>query len=99
MVSMGQLLTFGFAAFILIAIPGPSVVFTVGRALAYGRGVALATVVGNSCGLLLVLALVSFGLGALVQESITVFPSSRWPAPRTSSGWACKPSGTGAGST
>ncbi len=73
MVSIEQLLAFGVAALVLIAIPGPSVVFTVGRALAYGRGVALATVVGNSCGLLLVLVLVALGLGAVVQESIAVF--------------------------
>ena len=48
MVSTEQLLAFGVAAFVLIAIPGPSVVFMIGRALAYGRGVALATVLGNA---------------------------------------------------
>jgi threonine/homoserine/homoserine lactone efflux protein len=73
MVSTEQLLAFGIAAAVLIAIPGPSVVFVVGRALAYGRGVALATVVGNSLGLLVVLALVAVGLGVVVQESIAVF--------------------------
>ena len=73
MVTLEQILTFGVAALILIAIPGPSVVFVVGRALAYGRGVALATVLGNSLGLLLVLALVALGLGVVVQDSIIVF--------------------------
>ncbi|NUR07191.1 MAG: LysE family translocator [Nocardioidaceae bacterium] len=73
MVSLDQLLAFGVAALILIAIPGPSVVFTVSRALAYGRPVALSTVVGNSLGLLVVLVLVAFGLGVVVRESITVF--------------------------
>jgi len=73
MVSLDQFLAFGVAALILIAIPGPSVVFTVGRALAYGRAVALSTVLGNSLGLLCVLALVAFGLGVVVRESITVF--------------------------
>jgi len=72
-VSVEQLLAFGVAAFILIAIPGPSVVFVVGRALAYGRSVALATVVGNSLGLLLIATLVAFGLGVVVQSSIVVF--------------------------
>ena len=57
----------------LIVIPGPSVVFTVGRALAYGRGVALATVLGNSLGLLVVLVLVAFGLSVVVRESVVVF--------------------------
>ena len=73
MVSLEQVLAFGVAAFILIAIPGPSVVFVIGRALAYGRGVALASVVGNSLGLLLVMVLVALGLGVVVAESIAVF--------------------------
>jgi threonine/homoserine/homoserine lactone efflux protein len=67
------MLAFGVAALILIAIPGPSVVFTIGRALAYGRVVALLTVVGNSFGLLVIVALVALGLGVVVQESVEVF--------------------------
>jgi threonine/homoserine/homoserine lactone efflux protein len=73
MVSTEQLLAFGLAALVLIAIPGPSVVFVIGRALAYGRGVALSTVVGNSLGLLVVMILVAVGLGVVVQESVAVF--------------------------
>ncbi len=73
MISVDQLLGFGVAALILIAIPGPSVVFVIGRALAYGRGVALASVAGNSLGLLTIVVLVAFGLGVVVQESIVVF--------------------------
>jgi threonine/homoserine/homoserine lactone efflux protein len=73
MITVDQLLGFGVAALILIAIPGPSVVFVIGRALAYGRGVALASVAGNSLGLLTIVVLVAFGLGVIVQESIVVF--------------------------
>ena len=73
MITLDQLLGFGIAALILIAIPGPSVVFTIGRALAYGRAVALATVVGNSIGLLVIVAFVALGLGVVVQESIEVY--------------------------
>lgn len=73
MISVDQILAFGLAAFIIIVIPGPSVVFTVGRALAYGRGVALATVVGNTLGLVTIVVLVALGLGVIVQESILVF--------------------------
>lgn len=73
MISVDQILTFGLAAFIIIVIPGPSVVFTIGRALAYGRGVALATVVGNTLGLVTIVVLVALGLGVVVQESILVF--------------------------
>ena len=47
LVSPEQVLAFGIAAFVIIAIPGPSVLFVVGRALTYGRTVALTSVVGN----------------------------------------------------
>jgi threonine/homoserine/homoserine lactone efflux protein len=73
MITVDQILGFGVAALILIAIPGPSVVFTIGRALAYGRAVALATVVGNSIGLLVIVVLVALGLGVVVQESIEAY--------------------------
>jgi threonine/homoserine/homoserine lactone efflux protein len=72
-VGADQLVTFGIAAAILIAIPGPSVVFVIGRALSYGRPVALASVAGNTMGLLVIVALVSVGLGVVVAESIVVF--------------------------
>ena len=73
MVTMHQVIAFGLVALVLIAIPGPSVVFTVGRALTYGRTVALTTVVGNSLGLLAALVLVSLGLGDLVATSDAAF--------------------------
>ena len=73
MITAHQALAFGVAALILIAIPGPSVVFVIGRALAYGRATSLATVVGNSVGLVLVMVLVALGLGAVVAESLLVF--------------------------
>ena len=73
MISTDQFLTFGLAAFIIIVIPGPSVVFVVGRALAYGRRVALASVIGNTLGLITIVVLVAAGLGVVVQESIVVF--------------------------
>jgi threonine/homoserine/homoserine lactone efflux protein len=72
-VGLDQVLGFGLAAFVLIVIPGPSVVFTVGRAVTYGQRVAMATVAGNTTGLFLVMTLVSVGLGAVVAESIVVF--------------------------
>jgi threonine/homoserine/homoserine lactone efflux protein len=72
-ITVDQVLTFGLAALIIIVIPGPSVVFTIGRALAYGRRVALATVAGNTLGLITIVALVALGLGVVVEESIVVF--------------------------
>ena len=73
MITLEQALGFGVAAFILIAIPGPSVMFAVGRALTYGRAVALASVAGNTLGLVTIVLLVALGLGVVVQESIVVF--------------------------
>jgi threonine/homoserine/homoserine lactone efflux protein len=73
MVTMHQVIAFGLVALVVIAIPGPSVVFTIGRALSYGRSVALTTVVGNSLGLLTALVLVVLGLGGLVATSDLVF--------------------------
>jgi threonine/homoserine/homoserine lactone efflux protein len=68
-----QLLAFGIAAAILIVIPGPSVIFVIGRALTYGRTVALASVLGNTLGLVVIALLVAVGLGVVVAESILVF--------------------------
>ncbi len=50
-------------------IPGPSVLFLIGRALALGRGPAIASVVGNGFGVYAVAVFVAFGLGSLVQRS------------------------------
>lgn len=73
MVSLDQVLAFSLVALVVIAVPGPSVVFTVARALTYGRAVALVNVVGNSLGLLTALILVVLGLGRVVATSDLVY--------------------------
>ena len=50
MPSAATLLTFTLAGIVLVAIPGPSVLFIVGRALAHGRRAALLSVAGNTTG-------------------------------------------------
>ena len=57
----------------LVAVPGPSVLFTVSRALTAGRRTALLNVVGNAVGLAAQVVAVAFGLGALVQRSAQLF--------------------------
>lgn len=57
----------------MIVIPGPSVLFVVGRALAHGRGTALASVVGNAVGVEVVAVCVALGIGTLVERSAVVF--------------------------
>jgi threonine/homoserine/homoserine lactone efflux protein len=69
----GHLLAFALAAFVLIVIPGPSVLFTISRALAYGRRVALTTIVGNALGSFTAATAVAVGIGAIVQTSATVY--------------------------
>ena len=73
MVTVGQLLGFGVTALVIIAVPGPSVVFVVARALSYGRSVALLSVLGNTAGLGTAMALVALGLGTVVADSVVVF--------------------------
>jgi len=72
-IGVDQLVAFGIAAAILIVIPGPSVLFVVGRALSYGRTVALASVLGNTLGLVVIAVLVAVGLGVVVADSVVVF--------------------------
>ncbi len=73
MISSGHLLGFAVASLVVIVIPGPSVVFVIGRALAYGRRTALSTVCGNAAGNYVVAICVAIGIGAIVQRSATIF--------------------------
>ncbi|MBN9103283.1 MULTISPECIES: LysE family translocator [unclassified Pseudonocardia] len=73
MPSTSTLLAFALAGIVLVVIPGPSVLFIVGRALAHGRRAALTSVAGNTTGAALVVVLVAFGLGAVAAGSAVVF--------------------------
>ncbi len=73
MVSIHALLTFAATAFLLIVVPGPSVMFVVSRGVALGRRAAALTVLGNAAGAYTQVLLVAVGLGALVQRSIAVY--------------------------
>lgn len=73
MPSTSALATFLVASFLFIQVPGPSLLFTIGRALTVGRRDALLSVVGNTFGLIAQVAAVAFGLGALVAASATAY--------------------------
>jgi threonine/homoserine/homoserine lactone efflux protein len=73
MVSGSQLLGFALASLVLIVIPGPGVLFVVGRALAHGRRTALATACGHAAGNYVVAACVAVGLGAILERSAQAF--------------------------
>jgi threonine/homoserine/homoserine lactone efflux protein len=72
-ISGGRLLGFALASLVLIVIPGPGVLFVIGRALAHGRRTALATALGHAGGNYLVAACVAVGLGTLLQRSVEAF--------------------------
>jgi threonine/homoserine/homoserine lactone efflux protein len=73
MVSADRLLAFAAMSFLLIVVPGPSVLFVIGRALAQGRRAALTSVVGNTLGAYVIVVAVAFGVGALVARSALAF--------------------------
>ncbi len=73
MISSGQLAGFTLASFVLIVVPGPGVLFVVGRALSHGRRTAVATAAGHAAGNYVVAACVAVGLGTLLQRSAQVF--------------------------
>jgi threonine/homoserine/homoserine lactone efflux protein len=72
-VSPDRLLGFAAMSLVLVLIPGPSVLFVLGRALAHGRRTALGSVLGNAAGAYVLVALVSLGLGEVVSRSVLVF--------------------------
>jgi threonine/homoserine/homoserine lactone efflux protein len=69
MVPSGRLLAFAAVALIIIVIPGPSVLFVVGRALAHGRRVALASVLGNEAGSQMLVLGAVFALIATISDA------------------------------
>ena len=73
MISGGQLLGFAVTSLVLIVIPGPGVLFVVGRALGHGRRTALATACGHAAGHYVMAACVGVGLGVILQRSAAVF--------------------------
>jgi threonine/homoserine/homoserine lactone efflux protein len=64
-----RLVTFLVASLLIIIAPGPSVLFTLARGVAWGRAVAVLTVLGNSLGTLVLSAIVAVGLGPLLARS------------------------------
>ena len=66
------------ATILIILAPGPSVLFTIARAIAWGRLAAIATVIGNAFGMFLVSVLVAFGLGPLLQSSNLFYNGIQW---------------------
>ncbi|WP_460404852.1 LysE family translocator [Actinophytocola sediminis] len=73
MMSMNQVLAFAALTVVLVLLPGPSVLFAIGRALSVGRRAALLTVAGNAGGCYLQVVAVALGVGTVVERSAAVF--------------------------
>src|SRR6476620_711614 len=73
MPSTNQLLAFVIASILFIQVPGPSLLFTIGRALTVGRTEALLSVIGNATGLLIQVLGLAVGRCAVVAASVHAF--------------------------
>jgi threonine/homoserine/homoserine lactone efflux protein len=63
------------AAVVIVLAPGPSVLFVIARAIAWGRATAVATVIGNVTGAFTLSVAVAVGLGPILQRSEIAFIS------------------------
>jgi threonine/homoserine/homoserine lactone efflux protein len=78
MVIPSRLIEYIIAAMIIILAPGPSVLFTIARAIAWGRKVAVFTVAGNVTGAFVLSSLVAFGLGPILSRSDLAYSAVQW---------------------
>ncbi len=73
MPSWEALVAFSLVSIVLIAVPGPSVLFVIGRSLSMGRRGGLLSVLGNGLGALPLVVAVALGIGAIVAQSVVLF--------------------------
>jgi threonine/homoserine/homoserine lactone efflux protein len=76
--SLITLLLFAASALVLLAVPGPSVLYVVARTVEQGRTAGLVSVLGLETGALLHVAAAAVGLSALVASSPTAFGALRY---------------------
>lgn len=73
MIPIENLLAFMLTSSVIIVIPGPSVLFVIGRSIALGRRAGVLSVVGNALGTVPAVIAVAFGVGAIVASSVVAF--------------------------
>lgn len=73
MFSVETLATFVVAAFVMVVIPGPTVLFTIGRAMALGRMGGFLSILGTALGSIGLVVGVALGVGTVVAQSIVLF--------------------------
>lgn len=67
------LLTFTLTAAVIIAVPGPSAMFVIGRAMSVTRPAALSAAAGNTLGIVFQGLLAAFGLGSVISGSPVLY--------------------------
>ncbi|HEY0949061.1 LysE family translocator [Nocardioides sp.] len=73
MPTASQWVAFVAASLLFIQVPGPSLLFTIGRALTVGRRDAMLSVLGNSLGIFSQAVAIAVGLGAVVAASAEAY--------------------------
>src|SRR6188508_2729992 len=73
MFSAETLATFVVAAFVMVVIPGPTVLFTIGRAMALGRLGGFLSIVGTAVGSIVLVVAVALGVGTVIAQSAVLF--------------------------
>jgi threonine/homoserine/homoserine lactone efflux protein len=73
MVPTSNLIAFALVSAVIVAIPGPSVLFVIGRALVLGRAGALLSVLGNAFGVFVQVILIAAGVGVIIEQSVVLF--------------------------
>ncbi len=73
MPTTNQWIAFLVASILFIQVPGPSLLFTIGRALTVGRRDALLSVTGNGLGVAVQVVLIAVGLAAVISASATAY--------------------------
>ena len=73
MLPTSHLLAFALISFVLIIVPGPTVLFVISRSLMLGRAAGVGTAAGGQIGVYLQVVAVAFGVGALVERSVAIF--------------------------
>ena len=73
MVDVHVLAGFALASFLLVVVPGPSVLFVISRGVPLGRRAALLTVVGNAAGIYLQVVAVAAGIGSVIERSVVLY--------------------------
>lgn len=71
-------LTFAAASFVLLVVPGPTILMVLSYALTQGRRVAIASALGVAAGDLVAMTVSVIGLGALFLTSALAFTVLKW---------------------